>query len=95
MNEYISPFVADLIGFGGSFFIVVAYAYSNLSKQMNLIWFNAANFIGAALLAVSLTVNFNLPTMVLEFVWMTIALFGIAKAVRERAGIKNNGSASV
>jgi predicted benzoate:H+ symporter BenE len=95
MNEYISPFVADLIGFGGSFFIVMAYAYSNLSKQMNLIWFNAANFIGAALLAISLTVNFNLPTMVLEFVWMTIALFGIVKALKERTKISENRGADL
>ncbi len=95
MSEYISSFMADLIGFGGSFFIVVAYAYSNLSKQMNLIWFNAANFLGAALLAISLTVNFNLPTMVLEFVWMSIALFGIVKAMRERGAILKNGSTSV
>jgi predicted benzoate:H+ symporter BenE len=95
MNEYISPFMADLIGFGGSFFIVVAYAYSNLSKQMNLIWFNAANFLGAALLAISLTVNFNLPTMVLEFVWMTIALFGIVKALKERTEISENRGADL
>jgi predicted benzoate:H+ symporter BenE len=95
MNEYISPFVADLIGFGGSFFIVMAYAYSNLSKQMNLIWFNAANFLGAALLAISLTVNFNLPTMVLEFVWMTIALFGIVKALKERTEISEKRGADL
>ena len=30
MTEYISPFAADLIGFAGSFFIVAAFAYSNL-----------------------------------------------------------------
>ena len=84
MTEYLSPFAADLIGFAGSFFIVAAFAYSNLTTQMNALWFNAANFIGAALLTVSLTVNFNLPTMVLEIVWMAIALFGIFKALRTR-----------
>lgn len=84
MTEYISPFAADVIGFAGSFFIVAAFAYSNLTKQMNALWFNVANFIGAALLTVSLTVNFNLPTMVLEIVWMAIALFGITKALMAR-----------
>lgn len=88
MIAYISPFAADLIGFAGSFFIVVAFAYSNLTTQMNALWFNAANFIGAALLTVSLTVNFNLPTMVLEVVWMAIALFGIAKALMARGADK-------
>lgn len=84
MTEYLSPFAADLVGFAGSFFIVAAFAYSNLTKQMNALWFNVANFVGAALLTVSLTVNFNLPTMVLEVVWMAIALFGIAKALMAR-----------
>ena len=81
----ISSIEADLIGFAGSFLIVAAFAYSNLSKSMNLLVFNVANFFGAALLAISLTVNYNLPTMVLEIVWMGIALFGIAKALRARA----------
>ncbi len=80
----ISPFQADLIGFAGSFFIVAAFAYSNMARSMNLLVFNAVNFLGAALLAISLTVNYNLPTMVLEFVWMAIAAFGIFRALRDR-----------
>ena len=84
MTEYLSPFAADLVGFAGSYFIVAAFAYSNLTAQMNALWFNAANFLGAALLTISLTVNFNLPTMVLEIVWMAIALFGIIKALVAR-----------
>ena len=84
MNEYLSPFAADLIGFAGSFFIVAAFTYSNVTTQMNALWFNVANFLGAALLTISLTVNFNLPTMVLEIVWMAIAVFGIMKALMKR-----------
>lgn len=84
MTEYISPFAADLIGFAGSFLIVAAFAYSNLTTQMNALWFNVSNLLGAALLTISLTVNYNLPTMVLEIVWMAIALFGIFKALRTR-----------
>ena len=84
MTEYLSPFAADFIGFAGSFFIVAAFAYSNLTTQMNALWFNVSNFNGAALLTVSLTVNYNLPTIVLEVVWMAIALFGIFKALKTR-----------
>lgn len=80
----ISSFAADLIGFAGSFCIVAAYAYSNVAKAMNMVLFNLLNLIGAALLTVSLTVNYNLPTMVLEIVWMGIALFGIVRALRAR-----------
>ncbi len=92
MTGYISPFTADLIGFAGSFFIVAAFAYSNLTTQMNALWFNVSNFVGAALLTVSLTVNYNLPTMVLEVVWMAIAIFGIIKALRMQKGSENPGS---
>lgn len=80
----IAPFAADLIGFAGSFCIVAAYAYSNLAKAMNMVAFNLINFVGAALLAVSLTVNYNLPTLVLEIVWMAIALFGVTRALLAR-----------
>ena len=94
MTEYLSPFAADLIGFAGSFFIVAAFAYSNLTTQMNALWFNVSNLVGAALLTVSLTVNYNLPTMVLEVVWMAIAIFGIIKALRARKSeTKNPGVA--
>lgn len=84
MTNYISPFAADLIGFAGSFCIVAAYAYSNVVKDMNMVLFNLVNFLGAALLTVSLTVNFNLPTMVLEIVWMAIALFGLVRTLLDR-----------
>jgi hypothetical protein len=88
VTAYLSPFAADLIGFAGSFFIVAAFAYSNVTAQMNALWFNVTNLLGAALLTVSLTVNFNLPTMVLEVVWMAIALFGIMKAsIKRRADV--------
>ena len=86
----ISPFTADLIGFAGSFCIVAAFAYSNISKDMNLLMFNIVNFVGAALLTVSLMVNFNLPTLVLEIVWMAIALFGIAKVLITRNSSKDS-----
>lgn len=88
----ISSFTADLIGFAGSACIVGAFAYSNVTKQMNLLMFNLVNFIGAALLTVSLMVNFNLPTMVLEIVWMAIALFGITKALMARNTGKTVGT---
>lgn len=75
----ISSFTADLIGFAGMFCIVGAFAYSNLSKAINMVLFNFTNLIGAILLIISLTVNFNLPTMVLEIVWVCIASFGLLR----------------
>ncbi len=84
MNAYISSFTADLIGFAGMFCIVSAFAYSNVAKAMNMVLFNLTNLAGAILLTISLLVNYNLPTLVLEVVWMAIALFGLGKEFMRR-----------
>ncbi|MBV9842246.1 MAG: hypothetical protein JOY99_12090 [Sphingomonadaceae bacterium] len=79
-----SPVLADVVGLIGSACIVGAYAYSNIAKSIDFLLFNIVNFAGAVLLCISLTVHFNLASMVLEFVWMGVALFGIGKAVAAR-----------
>ena len=76
---------ANIIGLIGSAVLVVAFAYSNLSKAMNLLLFNLLNLAGAVALIVSLTVHFNLASMALEIVWAAIALFGMVKAFMTRA----------
>ena len=43
------------------------------------------NLLGAGLLAVSLTVNTNMASMVLEGFWAAIAIWGLAKATLARA----------
>lgn len=77
--------LANLIGFAGSGLIVAAYLYLTLAKTMNAFVYNGLNLAGAALLLVSLTVHYNLPTIVLEIVWMTVALIGLWRAWRGRA----------
>ena len=79
---WLSPLAADLVGFAGSFFIVLAYGYNNAAKRVDPILFNGLNLVGALLLVLSLTVNYNLPIIILEVVWMAIALYGIVKAWR-------------
>lgn len=74
----------DVIGLTGSSLVVIAYAYSNLAKSINFILFNLLNLAGALMLMYSLSVHFNLASMALEFVWITIALFGLFKAIRGR-----------
>ena len=44
--------------------------------------FNAMNLVGAILLLISLSVDFNLPSVVLESVWGIIALIGLIAALR-------------
>jgi hypothetical protein len=76
--------LADIIGICGSVIFIAAFIYANRAASMNKIWFNAANLVGAALLLVSLSVNFNLAAVVLELAWAAIALWGLISAVRDQ-----------
>ncbi len=72
--------LADIIGLIGSATMVVAYAYSNVAKQLNFVLFNLLNLVGSVMLIASLAVHFNLASMALEIVWAFIALLGLVKA---------------
>ena len=75
--------LANLVGLAGSALMVVAYAYSNMARQLNFLIFNLLNLVGSLLLIWSLTVHFNIASMALEIVWAVIALLGLAKAGRK------------
>lgn len=79
-----TPFLADIIGICGSVIFIGAFSYANISPAMNKILFNALNLIGAVLLLISLSVNFNLAATVLEVAWGLIALIGLISALRTR-----------
>ena len=76
-----TPDTANYVGFAGMALIVVAYLYVTVSKTANPYLLHGLNLVGAALLILSLTVNRNLPSMVLESVWAAVALFGLTKAL--------------
>jgi hypothetical protein len=77
--------LANIVGLIGGAIMVIAFAYSNLTKRMNLVLFNLLNLVGAAMLGASLMVHFNMASMALEIVWAAIALFGLVKALSTRA----------
>ena len=79
-----STLVADIIGLIGSALFIGAFAYANIAKELNKVWFNLANLLGAILLLISLSVTFNLPAFVLEAVWGAIAAVGLVLAVRAK-----------
>lgn len=82
----IDGFTANVIGILGSALIVSAYAYNVYAATVNPFLYNGVNLVGALLLTLSLLVHFNLASLLLEFVWMAIALGGLWKAYRDRAG---------
>lgn len=76
--------LANVVGLIGSALMVVAYAYSNMAKSLNFVFFNLLNLIGSLLLIWSLTEHFNLASMMLEIVWAAIALLGLGNAIRKK-----------
>ncbi len=79
----ISSLAADIIGIFGSALFIGAFIYANMVQVLNKLLFNALNLIGAVLLLISLSVNFNLAAVVLEVAWGGIALVGLIQALRK------------
>ena len=75
---------ATLVGFVGMGCIVAAYAYLTWREEPDPFVLHGTNLAGAALLTVSLLVHTNWPSLVLEGFWAAIAVWGLAKALRER-----------
>ncbi|MEO6092872.1 MAG: permease [Novosphingobium sp.] len=77
--------LANVVGFAGMACIIFAYAYVTATSVPNPFVQHGVNLAGAALLTVSLLVNLNPPSLVLEAFWALIAIWGLAKAMRERS----------
>ena len=76
--------LSDIIGLIGSALFIAAFAYANVAQRLNKVVFNLANLVGAVLLLISLSINFNLASFVLEAVWGVIALAGLVSALLKR-----------
>ncbi|MEJ5978417.1 permease [Novosphingobium sp. PS1R-30] len=80
----LTPLVANICGFAGMACIIFAYAYVTGNKAANPFVQHGVNLAGAALLTVSLLVNLNPASLVLEFFWASIAIWGLIKAARSK-----------
>jgi hypothetical protein len=80
----VSGLAADVVGMIGTALFIAAFTYANAAETLNKLWFNAANLVGAIMLLISLSVKFNLAAFVLEACWAVIAIWGLARALRER-----------
>ncbi len=80
----LSPEAANYFGFSGMACIIFAYAYTTAKRDPNPFVQHGVNLLGAALLTVSLLVNTNPASLVLEFFWAAIAIYGLVRAVFRR-----------
>ncbi len=80
----IGSLAANIAGFAGMACIIFAYAYTTGKARPNPFIQHGVNLLGAALLTISLLVNLNPASLVLEFFWAAIAIWGLVKAFRAR-----------
>ena len=77
--------VIGTVGVGTIIFTYVLLQTGRLrSEQLSYSILNAA---GAALILISLYFEFNLPSVVVEFFWLVISLYGIGKYLLNRRKI--------
>ncbi|MFM2370621.1 MAG: hypothetical protein RIS85_343 [Pseudomonadota bacterium] len=73
---------ANICGFIGMACIIFAYGYTTKLERPNPFVQHGVNLVGAFLLTISLLVNMNPASFVLEFFWAAIAIWGLVKALR-------------
>ena len=70
----------DILGNIGVAIIILTYVLLQTERvRSDQLIYSLLNAIGAALILVSLYFDFNLPSVVVEFFWLLISLFGIGK----------------
>jgi hypothetical protein len=77
----VDPYVACGI-VGAGCFIVAYFAALRGSLEASGWRFPALNLLGATLVLVSLTKEWNLPSVVLECFWAAISLYGLVRCLR-------------
>lgn len=72
--------IFDFIGNIGVFLIILSYLLLQINKlNSNDILYSFMNLIGAALVIISLYVDFNISAFIIEVFWVLISLVGIVK----------------
>jgi hypothetical protein len=70
----------DVIGTLGVAVIIITYVLLQIERvRSDQLIYSLLNAVGAALILVSLYFDFNFPSLVVEFFWLLISLFGIGK----------------
>jgi hypothetical protein len=72
----------DILGTLGVVIIILTYALLQLGRiRSEQLLYSILNAAGASLILVSLYFDFNFPSVVVEFFWLLISLFGIGKSL--------------
>ncbi len=72
---------ADLAGLCGVAAILSAYALLQMGRlALRAPLYSALNLVGSSLILVSLSVDFNLPSAIIEGAWAIVSLYGLARS---------------
>jgi hypothetical protein len=75
----------DILGTLGVAIIILTYVLLQIERiRSTQLIYSLLNAIGASLILVSLYFDYNFPSVVVEFFWLVISLFGIGKYVARR-----------
>ena len=75
----------DIVGTLGVAVIILTYILLQIERvRSDQLVYSLLNAIGAALILISLYFDFNFPSLVVEFFWLLISLFGIGKWLLRR-----------
>jgi len=74
----------DFVGNTGVLLLMTAYLLLQLNRLSNGLAYSVMNAIGAALIVVSLLVNFNLSAFIMEVFWILISFVGIYRHLRSK-----------
>ena len=70
----------DLLGSIGVFIIVLTYILLQTGKmKSDALIYSLLNAVGATFILISLLYSFNFSAFIVEFFWMLISIYGIAK----------------
>ncbi len=75
----------DFVGNVGVVLILLSYLLLQLDKlDLKSLAYSLINALGAVLIIVSLLYNFNLSSMIIELVWLSISLYAIVRYFLQR-----------
>jgi hypothetical protein len=73
------------VGFAGMGLVLIAFLLLQLDRlKGDSLGYQLANLFGAIFFLVSLYYSPNLPAIVIQFAWIAISLYGIARGLRRR-----------
>ncbi|MGO2415411.1 MULTISPECIES: CBU_0592 family membrane protein [Cobetia] len=82
MQDMLAPLAsfADVIGMLGTTLVVGAFFMLQIGKlDARSLTYNLANLSGAVLLLISLCINFNLASFVIEIFWIVASIVGLVR----------------